>query len=343
MIDYDYFYRERMPLDDPWTEDWDLLVSGFDDSERVRTVRSLVPAVKKDWLIHPEYGFDRSSYPQGPFVELVGSEDEAIIRYVDHLVSEGIDLGTTRMCVDITGMLRPHLMFLLKLLRVRGVRRFDVLYAEPQTYAGRENTRFNAGDILDTREVAGFSGINVPSGVEEMLIVAPGFDEASFDAVIGEKESASRIEIYGLPSLQADMYQLNVLKAYRPDAPVMDAHSPKRRFASASDPFAVASELSRTLAYLTRRGADRRFYLAPLATKAQALGFALFFVAECEGAPVSIIYPFTGSIAPRTGRGISGIWRYTVDFELLDALVERSDGRGSRARPASAAATTPEP
>ena len=325
MINYDYFYRERMPLEGPWSDNWDVFVSGFEDSARVNRVFALARATHKHWLIHPEYRLLPEALPQdATCLALAGAEDEAMLGYLGRLEADGVVLASARICVDITGLLRPHLMFLVKLLRQRGVRSFDVLYAEPQTYEGRENTLFNGGDILDTREVTGFSGVNASSGIEEVLIVGPGFDEASFDAVIGEKEGATRIEIYGLPSLQPDMYQLNVLKAYRPETTSLDIHSPKRRFASASDPFAVASELSRACAHLRRRGADKRIYLAPLATKAQALGFALFFLAECEGKPVSIIYPFTGTCAPRTGRGVSGIWRYTVDFGVLDALVARA-------------------
>jgi len=328
VIAYDYFYRERLPLDSQWSVGWDLFVSSWDDSERVAQVYEMANAARKDWLVHPEYGFTLSNRPVGPSViDVPAEEDRAMLGYVDALVRDGFDLHATRICVDITGMMRPHLMFLLKLLHQRGVRCLDFVYAEPKTYFGRENTRFNDGDILDVREVIGFQGLNTPTGVEEILIVAPGFDELSLDAVIGDKEGATRVEIFGLPSLQPDMYQLNVLKAYRTDSPQPDTYSPARRFASASDPFAVASELSRTVEHYRRVG-EKRFYLSPLATKAQALGFALFYLAECEGTSTSIIYPVTGSYAPRTGKSISGIWRYTVDFNLMDVLVARAVAEG---------------
>lgn len=324
MIDYEYFYKDRLSTTERWSDRWDLLVSAWDDTERVHRVLDLSNAKRKDLLLHPQYRLPTDGAPCPP-IPVPVDEAEAMVGYLDRLASDGFDLQRSRICIDITGMMRPHLMFLVKLLRVRGVRSFDAIYAEPSSYRAREETVFNDRDVLQVREVAGFQGLNATSDVREVLVVGPGFDDFSLQEVIGDKEGAMLIEIFGLPSLQADMYQLNVLKAERPNAPRREAHSPARRFASASDPFAVASELS-FIRDKFNRERENRFYFAPLATKAQALGFALFYIAECEDTAASIIYPFTASYAPGTGQGVSGIWRYTIDFDLLDRLIERSCG-----------------
>lgn len=321
MICYDYFYRHRLDVSGGWTGHWDLFLSSWDNSDRVRFVHGNVSATRKDWLVHPQYRLCSDSLPLGG-IELATSEDEAISVYLDRLEAEGILLKDTKLCVDITGMIRPHLMFLVKMLRARGVRRFDAIYAEPISYADRENTRFNDRDVLQTREVIGFQGLNTSSATREVLVVAPGFDDFSLKEVMSDKEGATLVEIFGLPSLKADMYQLNVLKAHS-NAPRRGRGLHSRRFASAADPFAVANELSQVRDQLELERPNR-FYFAPLSTKAQALGFALFYMAECENTPASIIYPYTASYVPGTGSGVSGAWRYVIDFDLLDQMVSRA-------------------
>lgn len=319
MIDYDYFYKDRLDLNERWPETWELMIAAWDDTERVRRIAELSTADRRDWLLHPQYRLTGGVPVAGNEIAVDALEDTAIVAYLDQLARDGIDVAASRICVDITGMMRPHLMFLVQLLRARGVRRFDALYAEPRSYRAREETRFNDHDVLQVREVAGFGGLTTTSDVREVLVVGPGFDSYSLQELVGEKEGAELVEIFGLPSLQADMYQLNVLKAVKP-LPRDEAAA--RRFASASDPFSVAGELSRIKATYEGKG-EFRFYYSPLGTKAQALGFALFYMAECERTPASIIYPFTASYAPGTGEGVSGIWRYVVDFDLLDRLSNR--------------------
>ena len=55
-------------------------------------------------------------------------------------------------------------------------------------------------------------------------------------------------------------------------------------------------------------------YLAPLATKPQALGFALFYIKELEGMPASIILPINKSYARETGSGVGNVWRYKIQL-----------------------------
>lgn len=55
-------------------------------------------------------------------------------------------------------------------------------------------------------------------------------------------------------------------------------------------------------------------YLAPLSSKPQALGLALYYIWE-NGLekPMSIIYPFCERYIGDTATGIARVWRYEVE------------------------------
>jgi hypothetical protein len=233
------------------------------------------------------------------------------------------DLARVRLSIDITGMLRPQIAILVRLLKYRGVVQFDALYSQPANYTHGERTRFSSGEVSDVREITGFEGVNVP-GAHEVLIVAPGFDDALMREVYSHKASASRYQLFGLPSLQADMYQQNILQAYGIDTPMpANEAANTKRFAAASDPFAVANELSAIVSEVRQRSQRPRFYIAPLGPKPQMLGSALFYLTESNNVPVSIIYPVVSAHSPGTSTGISRISINTIDFRLVDALSAR--------------------
>jgi hypothetical protein len=253
MISYDYFYRGQLPLDRPWEGNWDLFISAWDGSERVRESLQLASAPLKINLIHPEYGVPEGELPPGRNFVLLGDEADGILAFVQHLKEQGVDLTNRRIGLDITGMLRPHIAFLTKMLRAQGVEQFDVIYSEPTSYPDRENTKFTSGDVIEVREIIGFEGRNTITSSREVLVLAPGFDDALLREIVSHKEHATKVEIFRLPSLQPDMYQHNVLKALGPDTPLPEETSDFRHFATASDPFAMAGELSAIVAHHKRR------------------------------------------------------------------------------------------
>ena len=59
-------------------------------------------------------------------------------------------------------------------------------------------------------------------------------------------------------------------------------------------------------------------YLSPLATKPQALGFALYYLCELAGSAASIIFPFAESYSPETsiGWGRTSLYRLELDWFL---------------------------
>jgi hypothetical protein len=85
--------------------------------------------------------------------------------------------------------------------------------------------------------------------------------------------------------------------------------------APANDPFATASVLSQIISSETLMSPITNLYLSPLATKAQALGFVLYYLGECEGQNASIIFPFSSRYSSESDRGISRIWRYCLEFD----------------------------
>lgn len=319
---FDYFYREELTLEYPWQRNWDLFFSSWDGSDRVRRVFSHVGADKKFWVIHPEYGIASEELPNEPAFVAHGSEAEAMKGVIGH--AKGLcDIEQSRVCVDITGMLRPHIAILLRLLKHVGVKRFDAIYSEPDSYARRERTKFSSEEVSDVREITGFEGINMP-GAQEVLIVAPGFDEVLLREIYSHKASAVRYQLFGLPSLKADMYQQNILRTYGIDTPMPDNEAASTvRFASASDPFAVATELSAIISGAQQRRQRSRFYIAPLGPKAQMLGAALYYMSESNNVAVSLIYPVVSGHEAGTSSGVSKVAINTVDFELLDVISTR--------------------
>jgi len=329
MIDYVYFDRRQIAPDQLPIQGWTSFISAWDGSERVDQVFAGVRAASKTWLYHTEYGRALARPLSGPVYDAQGGEALSIPGLFRYLDDAGTPFPETGGCIDITGMMRPHIAFLVKFLKSRGIKSVDILYSEPSAYRNGENTRFTTGDVSDVLEVEGFAGENIV-GATEVLIVAPGFDDALLRDVIAHKErAAKKVQIFGFPPLQADMYQQNVLKAYGVEDELPDETRDNRRFASASDPFSMATELSRIVHRQLGEKRESRFYIAPLATKPQTLGAALFYITECEGKPVSLLYPVVSAHAAGTSLGLSRVWVNTIDFDLCDALARRAQAHSN--------------
>src|SRR5688572_21210455 len=126
MNDYTLFYKASLDPNAAWgAEQWDLLISAFNGSQRVQTVFDKVSAREKHWLISPEYRYNESEYPAGKvFAPSATNEAEFLLAYLqasDALLLRG------RLCIDITGFMRPQLLMFLFYLHREGIRRFDVL------------------------------------------------------------------------------------------------------------------------------------------------------------------------------------------------------------------------
>jgi hypothetical protein len=293
---------------------WDYFISAFNDSDRVKSVFAQVVAKTKRWIILPEYKYGEKEMPPEevlPF-EMGGSEADVIIGAFEALL-KGIVAGES-ICIDVTGMMRPHILFLLYYLKNVGVVNFDMMYTEPLHYRRKEETAFASEDVSEVRQVAGFEGAH-PSGLgEDVLIIGVGYDHHLISNVIESKASARIIQLHSLPSLSADMYQESLLRLERVSssfAPAIDGH---QIYCSANDPFIVAAVLSENVDRLQKSGKVSNLYLSPLATKPQAIGFGLFYLKNDNAMPMSMIFPYASRYERETSKGVGRTWIYPIRF-----------------------------
>jgi hypothetical protein len=318
MPDYTLFYKKKFaPVEELKHEaSWDLFISAYNNSERVRTTFDLVTATRKDWLLLPEYQYAELEVPQEGNTfsfEPDDTESELIVKHLEAIPN----LSALRVCVDITGFMRPHVVFLLKYLSVMNVKKFDVLYSDPLTYAKKEKTTFTKDLVDNVRQIAGCEGQHDPDNSNDVLLIGSGYDHKLIASVAENKANARKIQMFGFPSLQADMYQENLLRAHIANEAIGGRsyfESPVEVFAPANDPFVTASVIQTFVDAENRLKKISNLYLCPLSTKAQTLGFALYFLWECQGLPASIIFPFCHEYSRETSIGLSRIWKYTVEL-----------------------------
>src|SRR6266567_3681843 len=303
--DFQICFKESLSGDTDWSTlgEWDLFISGFNSSERVRTLFTRISAKKKYWLVFPDYGYGDGEYPVDGEVFADNHKNEA--DYIGGFMSKlPTSLGDKGICVDITGFMRPHLLYLVRALKDRGVSQFDAFYSEPRMYQKKEETSFSDGPVYEVRQIAGFEGHHNTDTANDVLIVAAGYDHDLIRHVVESKSGARVVQIFGLPSLSAAMYQEAVIRAARAaDSMSGRLASNERYFCSANDPFGTASYLRGIKRKLETQKPITNLYLSPLATKPQVLGFALFYLADLQGEPASIIFPFCNGYSRETSIG----------------------------------------
>ncbi len=175
---------------------------------------------------------------------------------------------------------------------------------------------FSKGPVSEVRQIAGCEGVHTPDTAADCLIIGMGYDDDLVRRVAESKEDARKIQMYGLPSLGADMYQESVLRSFK----ASEALGPwwdERCFAPANDPFTTANVLKERVQQEETSGHLTNLYLSPIGTKPQVLGFALYFATERRSTASSLIFPFTSGYDQETSQGIARSWLYNV--ERLDA------------------------
>lgn len=319
-FDYGLFLREEIYGTGGWQplESYDLFISAFNLGERIKVVFDQVSAATKIWLIHEEYELGAEDLPAGEkFVQASTDESTYCRALIDGLIAEGrLDPSATRLCIDITGILRPHLMFLVLYLKRLGFRRIDLIYAEPKHYALKEKTPFSTGSIYDVRPVRGFEGSPSARGSDDFLVIGMGYDDRLLGAVAESKDKADKHQIFGLPSLRADMYQESVLRSRKAADELGDPNFSEyhRSFAPANDPFGTASVLREVVERRLASAPDTSIMLCPLGTKAQALGFAIYYIFDCGPIGARVLFPFSKGYSAKTGTDLARAWLYRVEF-----------------------------
>jgi len=294
-------------------EGWDIFISAYNDSKRVQQPFSEIVASRKVWWSLPEYKYSAKELPKATEVVALESNNEAEAIELGFGAS-GFRQGTNQnICLDITGFMRPHILYFLKFLKSKGVHQLEMIYSEPERYSRRADTVFSLEDVLAVRPIQGFEGQHSTIMDNDVLIVGIGYDHSLISRVILEKESARLIQLHCFPSLSADMYHESILRLDRVASSSKGRPNEQVLFSPANDPFVTAAVLSESYAKLQKMKTSN-LYLCPLATKPHTLGFGLFYLRELEGAPASLMFPFSRAYSRETGSGIGRTWLYPIMF-----------------------------
>jgi len=232
-------------------------------------------------------------------------EDECFIKLFKSIEIK----NNSKVCIDITGFIRPHLIFFTKYLHRIGIKKIDFLYSEPQHYRNAEDTTFS-GFIDEVKLIEGCgSATNLPNTDNDLLIISAGYDDKLI-AKVSQYKSKIKKKYYllGFPSLQPDMYQESILKIYQAKESIGKRID---KYAPAFDPFVTAQVISDIV---EENSNHSNIYLSPLSTKPQTLGIAFYYLWNFEKEPLNIIFPYSNTYFPKTATGIKKTWKYT--FEL---------------------------
>jgi hypothetical protein len=326
-FDYSIFYKKKYSTPDELKvlDKYDLFISAFNDSYRVRQVFEDIIADEKHWLVFPEYDYSAAEWPTSKdstekiFVFDANLKEGDIIR--DYFSKAGVDLTKiNKICVDITGFIRPHLIFFVRYCYL-ALKEVDFIYTDPIKYKKKEHTDFSF-DYVDVRQIDGCQGVHNPETNNDVLIIGSGYDHLRITDVSKKKNNSKKIQLFGFPSLQPDMYQENILKAYKAEEETSNGREnfidkDRTIFAPANDPFVTANVIRDFVLKENKKLPITNLYLCPLSTKAQTLGLALYYVSQCIDKPVSIIFPVCNRYSKETTEGISKIWKFTVEFDCL--------------------------
>jgi hypothetical protein len=287
--------------------DLDLFISGFENSERVTTSYSLIRATQKVWVVFPQLGLKAEEFPSDRyFMSTILSEDEYFLEFFEQYKIN----GATKIGIDITGFIRPHLIYIVRYLAFKKVRNVYVIYTEPKQYKKGHETDFS-GFVDDVRIVpACGSSDNNYRNDNDILILGVGYDDDLISKVAQNKRSCkTKYELFGFPSLQPDMYQESVLQATNVKETI--GENIQTRFAPAYDPFITACVLKEII---DDNANATNIYLSPLSSKPQVLGFAYYYCIEGMTKPLSIIYPYSNRYPKSTSIGCGRTWMYKLEF-----------------------------
>lgn len=309
-IDYTNFFKESFKDGNLSSfPEYDYFMSAYDNCMRTKEIFKNIKAKKKMWFYFPQYN-EITDYPDdcNYYQRNSISESEYFLDFISEF-SE-VDYLSKKLCVDITGFIRPHLIYLLRYFSTIGIRQIDLLYSEPIQYENADETKFS-GYIDIIQEIEGCSSVNInPNTDHDLLIICAGYDD-NLIAKIAQNKSHCKKKYYilGFPSLQPDMYQESILKME--NAKQSTGENRQIRYSPAFDPFVTAQIISEIV---SENPDSTNIYLSPLSTKPQSVGVALFYISNCSELPISIIFPYSKKYYSKHAKGIKRTWKYTVEF-----------------------------
>lgn len=315
-LDYTYFYKHKFSKIETLnkTFDYDCFISFYDQSARVTTVFDNILSKRKVLF------YDEADLYVSKYENFLVSYNE--LADLSNFFSSNSFTPQDKLCLDITGFSAPYILLFLRFFQKHGIRKFDVIYSEPDYYRQKSNTKFT-DDFIEVRQVDLFKGIHSTDESNDYLIVACGYDHTSIIDVCKHKENIhNKHQLFGFPSLQPDMYQENVLKINSAKSILNfeNINDPEvNLFAPANDPFVTAQELKLFVEKNDKNKKITNIYLSPVSTKAQALGFGLYYIWEqCHTKSVSIIFPYCNKIHKNTSEGLSRLSLFHVELPNND-------------------------
>ena len=329
-MDFSIFHRDGPLLESDLKNagSWDILISAYNESDRIALTFEKIKCTHKFWFVQHEYAIEEQSLPSSNLPIIASKPDDrestsikGLIDRVKEILSiSDSEIREKRICIDSTGFLRPNLLFLiLYLYRVVKIDKFTVIYSEPTTYKNAEDTEFSIGPSLETRIVDGFSGDIGGNQSQDLLIIGAGFETKLLAELLNFKSHAKKMLLLGFPSLQPDMYQQARLRSHGLELTKIEE---KPYFAPANDPFATAEIVKELVDKQKRSKGVSNLFLSSLGTKPQVIGFCLYyiyaFLEAKEQSMGGILFPFKERYSKETSVGFSKAWLYTIEFPLTN-------------------------
>lgn len=321
-IDYDIFYREKLPIEKyPINASpFDIFISAFNASDRVKDVFDKIDSHQKYWLIHPEYSFSSDELTEIQATLIVKptefSEESQVQLLLSSINIETIE--TSRICIDSTGFMRNVLALLIIALGHMGAKKLNILYSEPIQYIDNEKTHFSVS-AHQVRTLYG-TAITTTTNAKDSLIMSIGFDHDLMSQVVNDYESATFYPLYAFPSLSADMFQQSAFRSSN-IIPIKNNDLTTRKFfAPANDPFSTAKQIQKIvqIIYFKEQDLKHNIYLCPLSTKAQVVGHAYYWWKEGQhqrrSGMINIILPMCTSYKRETSSGLKRVWQYVLEM-----------------------------
>lgn len=288
---------------------YDVFISVYDGCIRTKNVFDKVQARRKYWLIIPQYNLPSNETPTSYLFSENTNESDYILE-----VMASVDINAkSKVCIDSTGFIIPHLLFLLQYLKRKGLSCFDILYSEPQQYEEAEATEFTKR-VNHTRPIEGYSTVAGGVDGEDTLIIFVGFNDEMVTNVARDKSLAKHKYLFtGFPSLQADMYQQNLIKLHKSIETIGQSNVYYCK-APAYDPFVAAKKMQDIIDKRLKKDCSINFiHIAPLSTKPMAIASALIFFNNPDS-PIDIIYPLAEEYKSNHSIGVKRTWKYTLEF-----------------------------
>lgn len=287
---------------------YDVFISAYDGCERTIVTYNKIKAEKKYWIVFPQYEQDNKELPDYYITNDKSLESEFIPEIIDK-----IDIKDKQLCIDSTGFLIPHLVFLIQFLKRVGVKQYDIIYSEPASYKKAEETEFTKS-VNAPRTIDGYSASAKNVNGNDALVIFAGFNDSLITSVARNKsKSLYKYLFTGFPSLQADMYQQNLIQLSKSKESIGETYVTNLK-APAYDPFVAANKLQDIVMDLMKDKYNIEYiHVAPLSTKPMAIASVLVYLTHPE-CPIDIIYPPSDTYVSGHALGIKRTWRYVIEL-----------------------------